>query len=470
MPSTTSTSPDPISGRWGRSSSSGRFTSSVPKRAGVLALYVAVAAFVAYLVVAACALPHLGEAQIEVPHESPSMHWRHLVHIVLALSGVEAVANMTGIMVQPIRRTARLTIWPVAVEVVVLNLVFGLAMNALPIPPAELAGHEEDMLAVLAQHYVGPGFAKGASIVFALLLLSASSTALADMLGIQFSMARDGELPRGMARLNRFGVPLRPLLLAVAVPVLILFFQSDFTGLAALYAIGVVGAIAINCFASARSKHVVIGRWERIGLGAVSVLMFAIWITVAWEKPHALLFAGIVLGTGLAARFGFRTYRRVARPVERVPFPSDAPRILVASRGDTWIVDTGFDRAAEIGASVVVCLIREASFVFGVRESEQLDPALDPEAADLFDYARAKAQDRNIPLRTLYELSTTPMSVVADHAVTLGVSEVHVGGSRRSTIEKVLRGSPLEELRTLLPEEIHMLVHRPPQSGRADAE
>jgi hypothetical protein len=56
------------------------------------------------------------------------------------------------------------------------------------------------------------------------------------------------------------------------------------------------------------------------------------------------------------------------------------------------------------------------------------------------------------------------MSVVADHAITLGVVEVHVGGSRRTKIEKVLRGSPLEELRSLLPEDTtRMIVHRPPQ-------
>ena len=45
------------------------------------------------------------------------------------------------------------------------------------------------------------------------------------------------------------------------------------------------------------------------------------------------LFAGVVLGTGLLLRFGFRSYRAIARPVETVPFPADAPRLLVATRG-----------------------------------------------------------------------------------------------------------------------------------------
>src|SRR5690606_19331094 len=58
--------------------------------------------------------------------------WQAFVNIVLALSGVEAVANMTGLMKQPVPRTARRTIWPVLAEVVLLNMVFGLALSGLP--------------------------------------------------------------------------------------------------------------------------------------------------------------------------------------------------------------------------------------------------------------------------------------------------------------------------------------------------
>ncbi len=440
-----------------------------PKRAGVLALWIAAGAFVCYLVVAAFATPHLGAAQLDVPHATPAVHWTRLVHIVLALSGVEAVANMTGIMVSPVARTARRTIWPVAIEVVALNVVFALAMNAATIPEAELRGREEDMLRALAEHYVGPGFAKGASVVFALLLLSAASTAITGMLGVQFSMARDGELPRAMARLNRYGVPLIALVTATIAPVVVLTVQNDLAGLASLYAIGVVGAIALNGFATARSRRPGIGRRERIGLYAVAIFMGAVWVTIGVEKPQALVFAGVVLGTGLLLRFGFRSCRAIARPVEKVPFPADAPRLLVATRGDTWVVDRAFDRAIELGAPVVVALLREASFVFGERRGEGLDPALDPEAERVFAYARRCAQDRNIPVRTLYELTSSPMAVIADHAVTLGVVEVHVGGSRRTALEKMLRGSPLEELRMLLPDDVRMIVHRPPQRGVAGA-
>ena len=434
-----------------------------PKKAGVLALGIAAAAFVGYVVIAAFSLPHVGAADVVVPKDTAAGHWKQLDHIVLALSGVEAVANMTGIMVEPLKRTSRLTIWPVALEVVALNLLFALAMNAAP--ASIVGGHEGDMLKVLAEHFVGPGFAGVASVAFALLLISASSTAITGMLGVLFSMARDGEMPRSLGRLNRFGVPAWALATATLAPVAVLLVEPDLERLASLYAIGVVGAIALNCAASATSARRGMSRRQRVGLLAVAVVMTAVWVTVAVEKHNALAFAATVLGAGLLARVAFRTYREKVRPVEKAPFPADAPRVLVASRGDHGIVDRGLDRAAEIGAAVIVCLIREASFIVGAGASEsgQPDPALDPEATRLFEYARRAAQSRGIPLRTLYAVSTAPMYVVADHALTLGVSEVHVGGSRRTRIEKFVRGNPLEDLRQLLSGDVKMVVHRPLQ-------
>src|SRR5436190_12930810 len=57
-----------------------------PKRAGVLALWIAVLAFGSYLVIAVCALPSLGHAKIAVPSVPFSDHWMNVVRVVLALS------------------------------------------------------------------------------------------------------------------------------------------------------------------------------------------------------------------------------------------------------------------------------------------------------------------------------------------------------------------------------------------------
>src|SRR5206468_3780225 len=71
-------------------------------------------------------------------------------------------------------------------------------------------------------------------------------TALTDMISVQYLMARDGELPTFLTSLNRFGVPWIPAIIASAVPVIVLLVSHDLDSLAALYAIGVIGAVAIN--------------------------------------------------------------------------------------------------------------------------------------------------------------------------------------------------------------------------------
>ena len=140
--------------------------------------------------------------------------WIGFTEIVLALSGVEAIANMTGIMVQPVEKTARKAILPVLIEIVILNLILALAMTSLPDsilyepatghrPAADgqwqpSAGtHRRHAQGDRRSHYVGVGFAAVASIVFAALLLSAVNTALADAgLDPVHALARQGTAAR----------------------------------------------------------------------------------------------------------------------------------------------------------------------------------------------------------------------------------------------------------------------------------
>ncbi len=82
-----------------------------------------------------------------------------------------------------------------------------------------------------------------------------------------------------------------PLVAATAVPVIVLIAVSDVEKLADLYAIGVVGAVAINLGSCATNPKVELSRFERIGMTSLAILMIAVWITVAYEKPHALIFA-----------------------------------------------------------------------------------------------------------------------------------------------------------------------------------
>src|SRR5205085_6826080 len=123
-----------------------------------------------------------------------------------------------------------------------------------------------------------------------------------------------GELPPFMAKLNRFGVPWMPALVAASVPMLVLLISHDLDALAALYAIGVIGAVAINVTLCA--LHPRLRRLHRKApMMALGLLLMAIWVTLAFTKLHALVFVTVVMAGGLAARQITRVVAsRKARP------------------------------------------------------------------------------------------------------------------------------------------------------------
>ena len=106
------------------------------KSAGKFALIIALVALGVSAVMAVLSIPYfikgINTISLDYFLETPPGHaWVNFTKICLALAGVEAVANMTGLMKQPVEREAKRTIWPVSIEVVGLNLVFGLALAGL---------------------------------------------------------------------------------------------------------------------------------------------------------------------------------------------------------------------------------------------------------------------------------------------------------------------------------------------------
>jgi amino acid transporter len=204
------------------------------------------------------------------------------------------------------------------IEVCVFTALFGLAAHALNglqitagdvnAPGAE--GVRDYMLRYMGQVFVGGAlgppfghiFAVIVSIVFGLLLLSASNTAIVDLIAIQFLMSRDRELPKIFQRLNKWGVPSAGMLLATIVPMLLVIIVKDMSGLADLYAVGVVGAIATNLGATSIDRKRSIKSWERTLMFTTFIVMAAIEMSLLIDKPNARYFAVTILAGGLILR------------------------------------------------------------------------------------------------------------------------------------------------------------------------
>ncbi len=437
-----------------------------PSKGGTVAAYIAVAASVVAAILFCATLPSLPHVQLSWPTGNLSHNWSSFVGIVLALSGVEAVANMTGIMVEPVEKTSRRAILPVLLEVSLLTFLLGIAVNAIPgLDPHE---HTEDMLRALGNHFIGPWYGQIISIVFAFLLLSAVNTSISDLVSIQFLLSRDRELPRVFGKLNRYGMPWLALIIATAAPILVLMAQHDVVGLAALYAIGVVGAITLNLGSCATNLKINLKKSERILLAFTSIILFFIELTICFQKHQALIFASSVLAVGLTLRYAAKMFVpatvEVEVPAVEVLTVAEAKEItalykcsfLVAVRAlNKNLLEEAALRAKALGENTVYL-----SYVEETPPSRELPTEVTPSAQslELLAQAQQELELKGITGVPVWQFGENPGKMIARAATELGVNTVMIGTTRRSALVSLLRGDVLRNLSTSLPKNCHLMI------------
>ena len=435
-----------------------------PSKSGTIATFVALFASAAAGVLFLSTLPHLPHVQLHWPPGGFVNNWSVFVGIVLALSGVEAVANMTGIMVEPVERTAKIAIWPVLLEVSVLTFLLGIAMNAVP----NLERHTDDMLRALGAYYIGPWYGELVSVVFAFLLLSAVNTALNDLVSIQFAMGKDHELPHFFTRLNRFGMPSIALTVAVAVPVAVLSLVHGLVQLAALYAIGVVGAITINLSACALNRNVDLSRAERLLLYLASFILLFVEITIAFQKRQALLFALSVVGTGLLLR-------QLAKAIAPVYAPEAVPSIHVLTLSEAKDLDALYKSSFLVAlrhlnlnvldemAELVKARGERSVYMYVVEEappSRELPIEMEPsqESLALLSQVEHEMEKRNVTAIPVWQMGHGAGKLIAHAVQMLGVRTVMIGATRRAALINILRGDVVRILARSLPKDVRLLI------------
>src|SRR6266436_4548083 len=363
-----------------------------PKHTGTIALWLAIPMVVAVVGTVAMSVPYLSVEHLQPSRQSFARNWSAFVGVILALSGVEAIANLTGVMKLDrgsfmenpnVTRTAAKAILAVALEVVPCTALLGWAMLSLsPSLKGLLLERWDDMLTVLAEQYGAMAFNPSAGkmlgtfvgLVVGLLLLSAVNTAIGALIGLVYLLARDGEMPKPFTRLNPHGVPLLPLILATALPSLVVIFSPDQLSLMELYAIGVVGAIAVNLGSCAFNRNLKLVWHERGVMAATFLILFAVEMTLAKTKPNALYFIVciLIIGFGLRGiaqkRAGLETItvsREIAAAVNPETMASFRPNlspgqsIMVAARGLTPVLRFALEEARLRQGNLYVLYIKE---------------------------------------------------------------------------------------------------------------
>jgi nucleotide-binding universal stress UspA family protein/amino acid permease len=480
-----------------------------PRHSGSLAIGFAIATVAAVGMLAVASVPHLpmAVANLERPDRPPLDWWMAFTGVILALSGVEAIANMTGLMqLDPgstpqkprVAVTARKAIIPVMLEVALLTTLFGLVMHA--IPNLGRHEHEGDMLRHLGHVFVDQPmqqvswlswlgeknlFSWIVSLAIGGLLLSATNTAMVALVSILYLMCKDGEMPKPVAMLNRFGVPWILMLIAILVPILVIDIQKTeeaLHGLAAMYAIGVIGAITVNLGSCAFNKALPMPSYERILMTLTFVLMALIEITIAITKPAARWFALFVIVVGFIARALHKGGVKIPAPIPSLAktlFPALAARqqavqsveqaqaavvrqlgperpvtaIMVAARGVTPTLRFAVDQARLHKAQLYVLFVREEHTTIPVPHREEEDR----EAQAVFNAIKSIAHD--VEVFPVYAVSDDAAWTILDNAATAGVDMLILGHSRRGALTRVLRGDLMQQVAANLPEEIRLVIY-----------
>ena len=465
-----------------------------PKHSGSLALGLALPMVGVVLLIICFSLPHLTLANLESSHQTFRHNWIAFVSVILALSGVETIANLTGVlkldpgssMDKPmIRKETRKAILPVAAEVVLGTALLGWAMLSLPKELApQLKERSEDMVRFVGEQYAAMALGQQFSHVFGIvagviigfMLFSAVNTAITALIGLGYMLSRDGEMPRSFARLNTHGVPWVPLLISVVLPVIVVTFSSNIHSLASLYAIGVVGAIAVNLASCAINKKLDFVLPERALLGITFVILLAVELTIAKTKPDALFFVICIVGTGLALR-AYAQKRAglqsvvVSRDIAAAVSPESVPdwkvnltsgqTILVAARGFTPVLRFALEEARLRQGNLYVLYVKEVvvSLPGPLANNDRPRWQDDAQAAQIMSGMLRLGGETGVQVVPVYAVSDNPAVTILDLAATLGVDMLMLGSPHRSSLAKLLRGDVVNQVARNLPEDIQLVIH-----------
>lgn len=439
-----------------------------PKHSGRFAIGAALGmVFITLLIVIAALVSgkvHWGHIDIGSWRQNPWDMWVAFVSIMLALSGVESIANLTGVIKKPVSKTAAKAIWLVACEVAVFNVILGVFM--LAIYPLDRSQHYNDMLAFLSSFYLGAWGEWPVRLVGGLLLLSAGNTAINAMASIIYVASRDGEMPAVFQRVNRFGAPWVATVFSAVVPIVLLFISHNIESLAALYAIGVIGAIAINV--SLCAWHPRLRKLRRkIPMFLLGVLLAVILVTLAITKLHALVFVCIVLAVGLSAR-AITKWVQLRHPkpsllrqaiMEQLPANVvSMPKVLMGTYGSEAMAPAALAEAKEEGAALVVCFIRQVTLSYKYESEQKLSIDTDQAAQKTFAKFLELGHGAGVPVIPVYDTGTNAAELLAEAAAIHGAQRVLIGTSRQGALYHLIKGSFQRHLEALLPPEIPVQV------------
>lgn len=460
-----------------------------PKHTGNLAFGIGILTIIVLFILLVLAIPHLkvGIAHVQPLKGSFWENWKGFIGVIVALSGIEAIANATGVMrldkgstyeKPSVKKTSTPAILWVMIEVAVVTTLFSLALSSISGLSAvdgkvlDSDSHEirDYILKYLGQVFatqafgahIGTLFATLISIVIGILLLSAVNTAIIGLISIQYLMSTDGELPPPFAKLNSYGVPFIPQILATFVPILLVTAFKDISSLADLYAIGFVGAIATNLGSTSTDPQLDLKRGERIMMFGTFLVMAFIDVTLFIDKPHARNYVLAITVIGLILRsLSKEASERKLKKTENQAVPSQyisrtKHSILCAVHRDGKSIPYALEQARIHRCPVFFLYLRRQKVLAEADTHRHWEG--DPDAANLFHYIQDQAGDQAL-VHFEYVVTDSAANTIVQLAKQWEINHLIIGLPKKNTlITHWFKGNLIREIIKLLPKDIDLII------------
>lgn len=468
------------------------------RESAMVALAMAVSAFVVDIVVLAVTGWHIGPVEwgAVVAHLNLGSSISLTTFLVgfagawLAFSGLESISQLSPAMNEPLRSSARRGMRLVIASILITSPL--LTLFSVALLPEAIKGHETERF-ISELGALGGGLPIKVAVVCtaSVLLMFAANTAIIGGYHVFLALAGQGFLPSFItARNHRFGTPHHAVGIATAVPVLVVLATwGDLHMLGQMYAFGLLGAFVLSSAGLdvLRWRDGQRGAWFWIGLLTTAMVLLS-WGVNLITKPLATLFGGgltaigmVIAVAGQQKRFSELLHRvpavarrareRISRAegaAEAVPelvslgeacelrklYPS---RTLVALRGpNPDLIREAVNRERGCLGSTLYCLyVEERPGLFVGSAADRPDV----EGVETLAEAVATGAQEGATIIPVWTISYSAAEGVARAARDLGVDTIMMGVSRRGAIYHLLRGHVINGLVRQLPPNCHLLLH-----------
>ena len=207
-------------------------------------------------------------------------------------------------------------------------------------------------------------------------------------------------------------------------------------------------------------------------MSVLAVLMVVIWFSIAYEKPHALIFAGTIVFLGMSARWVTHHREAIAGQMQTLveqiaekttlapkgAAETSGPRYLVAVRGgNPKLIAFALEEARAAHAELLFLFVRHLA-VSALGPAHRPDVTRDFEAQQLFARLREQAAAAGVKAYFLYTEADNIAETIVDFAVTHGVDRVILGATKRGMLWRTMKGDVIQGVALRLPERTHLLI------------